>query len=283
MQLILLQDVENVGLRGDVVDVARGYARNFLLPRRLAEEATPARLGELEKRDSHRARHEAATTEQAGEIQKVLEQAELRFEMKAGPTGSLFGSVTATDIADELWEKHKVRVDRRKIELPQPIKHVGRYAVPVGIFEDVQAEVATLVRRPRAASCRRRSRWSRRGAGRRGGRGAGRGARAAEAPEGVDEHRGARGRRGAADEACPPHVVIHKACGGLWNIARTSRVERPFRPPCRPGHRRQWWERDVLFSLQIECAEADRGGRGFHRFPPVETRRLRGVNTAWLK
>ena len=145
MQLILLQDVDNVGLRGDVVDVARGYARNYLLPRRLAEEATPARLGELEKRDSHRARHEAATTDQATEIQKVLEKAELRFEMKAGPTGSLFGSVTATDIADELWEKHKVRVDRRKIELPQPIKHVGRYAVPVGIFEDVQAEVATLV------------------------------------------------------------------------------------------------------------------------------------------
>jgi large subunit ribosomal protein L9 len=145
MQLILLQDVENVGLRGDVVDVARGYARNFLLPRRLAEEATPARLGELEKRESHRARHEAASTDQASEIQKVLEHAELRFEMKAGPTGSLFGSVTATDIADELWEKHKVRVDRRKIELPQPIKYVGRYAVPVGIFEDVEAEVATLV------------------------------------------------------------------------------------------------------------------------------------------
>jgi large subunit ribosomal protein L9 len=145
MQLILLQDVENVGLRGDVVDVARGYARNFLLPRRLAEEATPARLGELEKRESHRARHEAASTDQASEIQKVLEHAELRFEMKAGPTGSLFGSVTATVIADELWEKHKVRVDRRKIELPQPIKYVGRYAVPVGIFEDVEAEVATLV------------------------------------------------------------------------------------------------------------------------------------------
>jgi large subunit ribosomal protein L9 len=145
MQVILLQDVDNVGLRGDVVGVARGYARNFLLPRRLAEEATPSRLSELEKRESHRARHEAATTDQAGEIQKVLEQAELRFEMKAGPTGSLFGSVTATDIADELWEKHKVRVDRRKIELPQPIKHVGRYEIPVAIFEDVQAEVATLV------------------------------------------------------------------------------------------------------------------------------------------
>jgi large subunit ribosomal protein L9 len=145
MQLILLQDVENVGLRGDVVDVARGYARNFLLPRRLAEEATPARLAEHTKRESHRARHEAATSDQASEIQTVLEQAELRFEMKAGPTGSLFGSVTATDIADELWATHKVRVDRRKIELEHPIKHVGRYAVLVGIFEDVRAEVATLV------------------------------------------------------------------------------------------------------------------------------------------
>ena len=145
MQLILLQDVDNVGLRGDVVDVARGYARNFLLPRRLAEEATPSRLSELEKRESHRARHEAATTDQAQEIQGLLEQAELRFEMKAWPTGSLFGSVTATDIADELWEKHKVRVDRRKIELQSPIKHVGRYAIPVAIFEDVRSEVATLV------------------------------------------------------------------------------------------------------------------------------------------
>ena len=145
MQLILLQDVENVGLRGDVVDVARGYARNFLLPRRLAEEATPARLSELAKRESHQARHEASTAEQAREVQTVLERAELRFEMKAGPTGSLFGSVTATDIADELWERHKIRVDRRKIELDHPIKHVGRYAVPVAIFEDVRADVATLV------------------------------------------------------------------------------------------------------------------------------------------
>jgi large subunit ribosomal protein L9 len=145
MQLILLQDVENVGLRGDVVDVARGYARNFLLPRRLAEEATPARVSELAKRESHHARHEAATTDQASEIQKVLENAELRFEVNATETGSLFGSVTATNIADELWEKHKVRIDRGKIDLPGPIKHVGRYAIPVEIFEDVRADVATLV------------------------------------------------------------------------------------------------------------------------------------------
>ncbi len=145
MQIILLQDVENVGLRGDVVDVARGYARNYLLPRRLAEEATPVRVAELERRDSLRARHEAGTVEQAHDIVAVLEQVELRFDVKAGPTGSLFGSVTPTDIADELWQTHKVRVDRRKIELEHPIKQVGRYAVPVEVFEDVRVEVQTIV------------------------------------------------------------------------------------------------------------------------------------------
>lgn len=145
MQIILLQDVENVGLRGDVVDVARGYARNYLLPRRLAEEATPGRVAELERRDGLRSRHEAGTVEQAHEIVVLLEQAELRFDVKAGPTGSLFGSVTPTDIADELWQTHKVRVDRRKIELEHPIKQVGRYAVPVEIFENVRVEVATIV------------------------------------------------------------------------------------------------------------------------------------------
>jgi len=145
MRLILLQDVEKVGLRGDVVDVARGYARNYLVPRRLAEEATPARVAELEKRESLRTRHEAATFEQARDIATVLEQTELRFDMKAGPTGSLFGSVTPTDIADALWAEKKVRVDRRKIELGQPIKQVGRYAVPIDVFEDVRVEVRTLV------------------------------------------------------------------------------------------------------------------------------------------
>ncbi len=145
MQIILLQDVEKVGLRGDVVDVARGYARNYLVPRRLAEEATPARVAELEKRDSLRARHEAATVEQAREIAAVLEGVELRFEMKAGPTGSLFGSVTSTNITDALWEEKKVRIDRRKIDLDQPIKQVGRYAVGIDVFEDVRVEVQTLV------------------------------------------------------------------------------------------------------------------------------------------
>ena len=144
MEVILLRDVEHVGLRGDVVSVARGYARNYLLPRRLAEEATAARVAELRKRDGQRARHEAKTAEQAQEISATLEHAVLRFDVKAGPTGSLFGSVTPTDIADEIWKTQKVRVDRRKIDTG-PLKRIGRYAIPIDVFENVRVEVQTLV------------------------------------------------------------------------------------------------------------------------------------------
>jgi large subunit ribosomal protein L9 len=144
MEVILLSDVDHVGLRGDVVSVARGYARNYLLPRELAEEATPSRVAELQKRDTLRARHEAKTADQAQEIAQALSQTVLRFEVKAGPTGSLFGSVTPTDIADELWSSKKIRVDRRKIET-DPIKRIGRYEVPIGLFENVKVEVKTEV------------------------------------------------------------------------------------------------------------------------------------------
>ncbi len=144
MQLILLQDVEKLGLRGDVVDVARGYARNYLLPRRLAEVATPARVTELERVEAQRAKNEARSTEQAEEIAEVLGKTVLRFEVKSGPTGSLFGSVTPTDVADEIWRTRKIRVDRRKVGI-DPIKRIGRYAIPITLFEDVQVEVKTLV------------------------------------------------------------------------------------------------------------------------------------------
>jgi large subunit ribosomal protein L9 len=145
MDVILLQDVEKVGLRGEVVSVARGYMRNYLGPRLLAEEATPARVAELEKRDAQRARHEAASFEQAQEIAEKLSAAQLRFDVNAGPQGTLFGSVTPTDIADEIWKALKVRVDRRKIELPESIKRIGRYTIPIEVFTDVTAEVRVMV------------------------------------------------------------------------------------------------------------------------------------------
>jgi large subunit ribosomal protein L9 len=145
MDVILLKDVEKVGLRGDVVSVSRGYMRNFLGPRKLAQEATPASVAELQKRDAQRARHEAQSFDDAQKIADALGKAELRFDVNAGPQGTLFGSVTATDLVDEIWEKLKIRVDRRKIDLPDPIKRIGRYAIPVEIFTDVTAELRTLV------------------------------------------------------------------------------------------------------------------------------------------
>jgi large subunit ribosomal protein L9 len=144
VEVILLSDVDKVGLKGDVVNVARGYARNYLLPRRLAQEATSARVAELQKRDAQRARQEAQTFDQARELADVLASTTLRFDVKAGPTGSLFGSVTPTDIVDELWTLKKIRVDRRKIGT-DPIKRIGRYSVPVELFQDVTVEVQTHV------------------------------------------------------------------------------------------------------------------------------------------
>lgn len=144
MEVILTQDVDKLGLRGEVVNVARGYARNFLLPRGLAEPATPALVRELAKRDAQRARHEAKSADEAKAIAQRLEALELRFDVNAGPTGSLFGSVTATNVADRLWEVEKIRVDRRKLKM-ETIKRVGRYTVPVEVFPEVTAELRLAV------------------------------------------------------------------------------------------------------------------------------------------
>lgn len=145
MDVILRQDVEKVGLRGEVVDVAPGFARNYLLPRKLAETATPAKVAELRKLDEKRARHEAQSFEQAQEIAQRLETAELRFDVPAGETGTLFGSVTATDVAERLWESEKVRIDRRKLDLPESIKRIGRYQVPVELFADLTATLRLAI------------------------------------------------------------------------------------------------------------------------------------------
>jgi large subunit ribosomal protein L9 len=144
MELILKQDVDSLGLRGEVVNVARGYARNFLLPRGLAEVATPALVRELAKRDEQRARHEAKTSDEAKGIVSRLEALELRFDVNAGPTGALFGSVTPTNVADRLWEVEKIRVDRRKLDM-DAIKRIGRYTVPVEVFAEVTAQLKLVV------------------------------------------------------------------------------------------------------------------------------------------
>jgi large subunit ribosomal protein L9 len=144
MQVVLRQDVDNLGLRGEVVSVARGYARNFLMPRGLAEVATPSLVRELEKRNAQRARHEAQSTDEAQAMASRIGATELRFDVNAGPTGSLFGSITATNVADRLWEDMKIRIDRRNLAVGT-IKRIGRYTIPVEVFGGVTAELRLLV------------------------------------------------------------------------------------------------------------------------------------------
>jgi large subunit ribosomal protein L9 len=144
VDVILKHDVDKLGLRGEVVSVARGYARNFLFPRGLAEVATPALVRELEKRDAQRARHDAKSVGEAQAIAARLEATELRFDVNAGAGGTLFGSVTATNVAERLWEQEKIRVDRRKLHMDS-IKRVGRYTVPLELFTDVTAELRLVV------------------------------------------------------------------------------------------------------------------------------------------
>jgi large subunit ribosomal protein L9 len=144
VEVVLREDVDHVGLRGEVVNVARGYARNYLLPRGLAEVATPGLKRELERREALKARNEAKSTGEAEAIAKRLEANELKFEVNAGPTGSLFGSVTATNVVDRLWEEQKIRIDRRKLDM-QTIKRIGRYTVSAEVFGEVHAELRILV------------------------------------------------------------------------------------------------------------------------------------------
>lgn len=144
MDVVLREDVDTLGLRGDVVNVARGYARNFLLPRGLAEVATPGLVKELERREALRARHEAKSVDEARAIATKLEGLELRFDVNAGPTGTLFGSVTATNVADRLREQQGLRVDRRKLRM-DTIKRIGRYTVPFEVFADVTADLKLVV------------------------------------------------------------------------------------------------------------------------------------------
>ena len=144
MNVILLKDVEKLGLRGEVVNVARGYARNFLLPAatRRGRDGGTGQGGQAHRRPEGDAR--GAQHRTGDEIAETLGKLVLRFDVKSGPTGSLFGSVTTTDIADEIWRIRKIRVDRRKIGVDN-IKRIGRYTVPIDLFEGISAEVKLMV------------------------------------------------------------------------------------------------------------------------------------------
>jgi large subunit ribosomal protein L9 len=144
MEVILKEDVANLGLRGEVVKVADGYGRNYLLPRKLAMQATEANKAVIEQMKAAAERRSASEKAQAEVLVTKLEPVVLSFTRKAGEQGHLFGSVTSADVAAEL-AAHGFEIDRRKIQLSEPLKSLGDYTVAIRLHREVTARVRVKV------------------------------------------------------------------------------------------------------------------------------------------
>ena len=144
-QVILLQDVETLGERGTVVDVSKGYLRNYLIPRKLAQPATKGALAAADVRTQAAERAAREAVSKAREDAEVLDRTVLTIEQQAGDDGRLFGSVTTQDIADAIREARSITIDRRRIHLDEPIRHVGTYMVVVELDDGVTSTVKTIV------------------------------------------------------------------------------------------------------------------------------------------
>jgi large subunit ribosomal protein L9 len=144
MEVILREDIDKLGNRGEVVKVAAGYARNFLLPKRLAVEATESNRKIVEQERQAHLRKEAKQKTEAEDLSKLMGGLAVTIAQKAGEQDQLFGSVTASDIANALAAKN-FTIDRRKIQLEEPIKQLGEYKVPVRLHKDVTAEITVNV------------------------------------------------------------------------------------------------------------------------------------------
>jgi large subunit ribosomal protein L9 len=144
-EAILLEDVEALGQKGTVVDVSKGYLRNFLIPRKLAAPATKGAVVAAQNRMEAEERAVRDAAAKARESAEVLSRTVLTISQKAGDDGRLFGSVTNQDIADAIADARGVKVDRRKVHLDEPIKAVGTYMVVVEVAEGVTATIKTMV------------------------------------------------------------------------------------------------------------------------------------------
>jgi large subunit ribosomal protein L9 len=144
MDVILREDIEKLGTRGQLVKVAPGYARNFLLPNKMAVAATESNKKIVEQERQAHLRREAKVASEAGDLAKLMESVVVTISQKAGENGQLFGSVTSKDIADAL-EAQGYTIERRKIALDEPIKSLGGFKVPLRLHRDVTVEIAVNV------------------------------------------------------------------------------------------------------------------------------------------
>src|SRR5213079_2096432 len=144
-EAILLKDVENLGEKGTVIDVSKGYLRNYLIPRKLAQPATRGAIDAIRQRQDAAERAAQHASERAQENVNLLNRTVLTIPQQAGADGRLFGSVTAQDIATAIREARGLRIDKRDVHLPEPIKNVGTYMVVVDVVENVTATIKTMV------------------------------------------------------------------------------------------------------------------------------------------
>lgn len=145
MKVILKQDVNKIGAAGELIETSDGYARNFLLPKGLAEEATPERLKEWKDRQAAKKKKDEKLKTEARELQKRLSGKVVRIRASTGETGKLFGSVTAAAVAENLASQHSATVDKRDIRMPDTVKQTGSYSFTVRLYTGVEAEMTLIV------------------------------------------------------------------------------------------------------------------------------------------
>lgn len=145
MKVILMADVKNLGKKGDLVQVAEGYARNYLLPRGLATEATEGKMKQLAQQQASAARRKMKEEERSRELAARLDGLTVKVFGRAGESGRLFGSVNNKDIAEALQREHGIEIDKRKIILKEPIKQLGTYPVQVRLHPQVEAQLIVQV------------------------------------------------------------------------------------------------------------------------------------------
>ncbi|MDD4133962.1 MAG: 50S ribosomal protein L9 [Eubacteriales bacterium] len=145
MQVILLQNIPGTGKKGDIVNVSDGYARNYLFPRKWAPQATAGAVKEVERRHEREHAAESARVQEAEELARQIQGKTIEIKAKSGEKGRLYGSVTAQEVADALNVQHKVTVDKRKIDLAEPIRSLGRVQATISLYAGVKATMTISV------------------------------------------------------------------------------------------------------------------------------------------
>lgn len=145
MKVILLKQVKKLGKAGDIIEASDGYARNYLIPKGLAKEASDGNLKELGKKKAAEEKKKSEERKEAESLAEKISKANIKIVSKSGEGGRLFGSITSKDIADAIKEQHKINIDKKKIQLSQPIKQAGSFVIDIKVYPEVVAQLKVEV------------------------------------------------------------------------------------------------------------------------------------------